>query len=355
MRNIAAAPVFAGQGSSFVETLVKTRSFSYLLAVLGFAFATSAAAVVGPYDSLFVFGDSLSDSGNNALALGVAGGVANQPITNTYVPSLPYAPTIPGTIATYSNGPVWSTQFASLLGLTLNPSLLPGGGTNFAFGGAQTSFQSPANGGFPFSLTTQANMALQATGGNLPSSALYVVAGGGNNARATLDAIAHGASAGSTIFNDANAYANDIYGIVQNLKTHGAQNIIVWNTPNLGTAPGLLAGGQLSSFLGTLTADAMNAALSTKLAGVSGVKIFDIYGIGNLPGAAAFTNKTSACGSDNIGCDTSLFWDAIHPTTAAHGFIASQMFALAVPEPSEIAMMLMGLLVVVGASRRKAA
>lgn len=90
----------------------------------------------------------------------------------------------------------------------------------------------------------------------------------------------------------------------------------------------------------------------TRLAGETGVQVFDIANLATVAAASGFTNTTNACGA--IGnCATSLFWDRIHPTTAAHGVIAQQMFALAVPEPSEIAMMLAGLLVVVGASRRR--
>ena len=34
------------------------------------AFLASSPAQAGPYDALFIFGDSLSDSGNNALVIG---------------------------------------------------------------------------------------------------------------------------------------------------------------------------------------------------------------------------------------------------------------------------------------------
>lgn len=48
----------------------------------------------------------------------------------TYVPSQTYASGV------YSNGPVWATDAAAKLGVPLAPSLAPGGGTNYAFGGA---------------------------------------------------------------------------------------------------------------------------------------------------------------------------------------------------------------------------
>ena len=53
--------------------------------------------------SLCVFGDSLSDSGNNRIVLGVSG--AGQTITsNACIPSLPYPS------GTYRNGSVWGNS-----------------------------------------------------------------------------------------------------------------------------------------------------------------------------------------------------------------------------------------------------
>ena len=65
----------------------------------------SLPAGASPYTSIVVFGDSLSDSGNDALLVGST----TQVITgNTYIPGHPYAP---GT--TFSNGPVWASDVAS--------------------------------------------------------------------------------------------------------------------------------------------------------------------------------------------------------------------------------------------------
>ena len=85
-------------------------------------------ASASPYSSMVVFGDSLSDNGNNSAVLGNNSG---QVVTgNSYIPSAPYATGV------YSNGPVWASDVASSLGLTLAPSQL--GGTDFAYGGATT-------------------------------------------------------------------------------------------------------------------------------------------------------------------------------------------------------------------------
>src|SRR5262249_12236907 len=81
------------------------------------------------YAALYIFGDSLSDSGNNAIVL--APNTTPVPISgNDFIPTFPYAS------GHYTNGPVWAQDFAAVLGVSGSPSLL--GGTNFAFVGAHT-------------------------------------------------------------------------------------------------------------------------------------------------------------------------------------------------------------------------
>jgi outer membrane lipase/esterase len=296
----------------------------------------SLPAQASLYSSLVVFGDSLSDSGNNAAA-GLFD--PNQVITgNTYVPTNTYAP------MTYSNGPVWASDAASQLGVPLQPSLA--GGTNFAFGGATTGTPGPGPGGFPFSLLVQAGQYLTATHNVASPNALYVVEGGGNDARAALAAIAGcPACLGPTVASTAASFAANVGTIVDELKLAGAQHIIVWDTPNLGLAPAVAAAG--ASALGTFLAASMNAALALRLAG-EGVSTFDIFGLGSSftqnPGAFGFTNVTDACGAvAGANCNTYEFWDGIHPTAAAHMVIANAFVAVAsVPEPSTWVTLIIG-------------
>ena len=77
--------------------------------------------------------------------------------------------------------------------------MLGGGlGSNFAFGGATTG---PVNnvGSVPSLLTQAANFVAALAPASAPANALYVVAGGGNNARAAMTAIAGGADITATI------------------------------------------------------------------------------------------------------------------------------------------------------------
>ncbi|MEP7101953.1 MAG: SGNH/GDSL hydrolase family protein [Burkholderiales bacterium] len=319
-------------------------SFARLISAGAIALVTLAAlpAHAGPFGALYVFGDSLSDDGNNAALFGTNPG---QIISgNSYIPSQPYA------AGTYSNGQVWANYYASLLGVPLTASLTGGG--DFAFGGATTGAGSQTP-----SLLAQASQYLGGTGGVAQANALYVVAGGGNNARAALTAIGGGANAAATIAATAAAFASDIGTIVDELQAAGAQHIVVWNTPNLGLAPAVVAGGgaQLGSFL----AGAMNTALAARLSGEAGVTTFDLFGFGSQlaanPAAFGFTNVIDACGAiANANCSQYAYWDGIHPTTAAHMALADAMWVATVPEPETYALMAFGLVAVAWGTRRRA-
>lgn len=309
----------------------------------------SSWAGAAAYDGLFVFGDSLSDAGNNALVIGTDPG---QVITgNSYIPSQPYAS------GQYTNGNVWARTFANGLGLSAygTPSLAGGG--NFAFGGARTRVDG-SNAGFPPSVRTQVNGFLDGTGGVVSAASLYVVASGGNDARDALEAIAGGAPIGTTLLQTALGYAVSTHRIVDRLQAAGAEHIIVWNVPDLGLTPAVTASGGLATALGHQVASFMNLALGNALAGEAGVQIFDTFGLLNAavadPAAFGLTNVTDACGNADAGCDplTSLFWDGIHPTSAGHALLADRMLAIAVPEPSSVVLLLAGLAFVVLRVRR---
>jgi outer membrane lipase/esterase len=331
-------------------TPVSIRRLLPALALVVAALASAPAAHAGPYNTFVVFGDSLSDNGNNAAA-----GLFDpfQTITgNTYVPSNTYAPA-----GTYSNGLVWASDFAAMIGLPLAPSLA--GGTDFAFGGATTGTPGPGTGGFPFSLLVQSSQYLMATGNVASPNGLYVIAGGGNDARAALTAIGGGASIPGTILATATSFAANVGSIVDALQAAGAQHIIVWDTPNLGLAPAVMAGPPGTAALGTNLALSMNAALAARLAGEAGVTTFDIFGLGTQfaanPALFGFSNVTDACGAvAGADCSQYAYWDGIHPTAATHRVIADAFLAVAVPEPETWVLLAGGLAALGAISRRRA-
>jgi outer membrane lipase/esterase len=329
------------------------QSFLTASALAVMALAALPAHSAG-FSRVVIFGDSLSDTGNN-FVLGAYD--PTQVISgNLYVPTNTYDKG-PFPTGVYSNGPVWASYFAGALGLDAIPSVIPGlNGTNFAFGGATTSgdVQVP-------SLKSQVGFFLQGTGGQAASDALYVIAGGGNNARA-----AGAALVGKTLpqqisifANNASSFATDVGNMVDTLQAAGAKNIIVWNAPDLGATPFARATG--TQGIGTLLASTMNEALTYRLSTEQDVKIFDVFGLVGLaqanPLAFGLTNTTDACGAAVNNCNPAqaLFWDAIHPTTRGHQILAQGMLVTAVPEPETYGLMAVGLLVVVAATRRRAA
>jgi phospholipase/lecithinase/hemolysin len=315
--------------------------------VLAVAGLWAAPASAGPYSGLVVFGDSVSDSGNVALAIGAPSGVPQVITGNGYIPDFPYYP-----YGRFSNGPVWAEDFAGKLGLSAAPSLA--GGTDFAFAGART-----AGPDVPVpTLTTQAGMFLAANQGAAPSGALYVIAEVGNDARDALAAIGAGADPAQTIHDAAAAYAGDVGAIVDTLRAAGAQQFLVFDNVNLGLVPAVTAMGSDAAGLATALTSAMNGALSARLQGEAGITLFDTFsfltGVVQNPGAYGFANATDACGAlAAADCSGYVFWDGLHPTAALHGLIAAAAFAAVVPEPPVFALMLAGSAVLLALRRRR--
>jgi phospholipase/lecithinase/hemolysin len=291
------------------------------------------------FTDLIVFGDSLSDTGNIAAILGTD---PNQVIANnSYVPTRPYGS------GRFTNGLVWVDTFAAALGLSSENSL--GNGGNNAYGGARVS-----SGGFP-SLSLEQQLDLYQFLHSTPDDALYVVAGGGNDARDAVSSIAGGANREATAAAAAGEYAVAIQGIIDDLKEEGAVDIVVWNTPDVGVTPAALAAGV--GELGTFVSMAMNDALAAQLKGQARVRIFDVFSLVHdvlqQPDLYGLTDVTNACGA-KVNCDPDefLFWDGIHPTSAGHRIAAQAMLAL-VPEPTTDAMLLAGILAMVWFVQRK--
>lgn len=316
---------------------MKSPFLRRLLSVCGFVAAAAAPLQAHAYNDWFVFGDSLSDTGNNAILLGIdAGQVIDG---NSYIPTYPYAS------GRYSNSEVWTASFAASLGLQATASLA--GGNIYAYGGARTRVVSPD--GIP-PLRDQVKDYLGDHGGVADGGALYVIAGGGNNARDTLEAIATGeVPILSTIFVEANRYATDVGRMVDRLQAAGAEHIVVWNTPDISRAPSVVAEGDLAVGLAAKVAGSMNSALSKRLASEEGVVVFDTYALFDqiIDHGADYglVNTSDACGAI-VGCDPStfLFWDGIHPTSAGHRLLADAMLEVTpVPEPTTAWLLAAGL------------
>lgn len=321
----------------------------------GLAQSAAPAPATSPYGRVVVFGDSLADSGNNALWIGADPG---QVITgDAYFAMRPYAS------GRYSNGPVWAELFAERLGLSATAS--QAGGSNFANGGGATGQDGSGTPipGFPFSMRSQVNHYLATvplSGSVTPAQSLFVFSGGAVNVSHTMEAVAQNPNAASQLIAEAaQRYAEDMGAMVDQLQAAGAQHILLLNVGDFGLTPRAQSYGASAAAAATGAAMAMNEALLLRMEDEAGVQIFDLFGmLGQVvghPDRYGLSNVNHACGAAENRCDpaTALFYDGQHPTAFGHQLIANQVFAAAVPEPASAALLLSGLAGVLALSRRR--
>ena len=355
----------------------------WLLSVL-LAVVTAQAQA---FSALYVFGDSLSDNGNNQAFLvnflHLPATVAPYQVPGSSEPRVPTTPyAVPAGTHTYSNGPVWVDYLAGALGLPLGPSAL--GGTNYAYGGARTGDLGlgDGNGDQPFSVRTQVDLALGLPPASLPGDALYVVWGGGNDIRAlgaqlgpmlaSPDAAVR-AQAAAALQAGIGAGIINLGKTLGSLANAGARNFLIPNIPDIGITPiarFLEASGQPGTMdLLTGLSLAFNQGLTALLTPMQNNPLFnitplDIFAFNHavLANAPPGYNATEACTSENLfmGCsnpENFLYWDGVHPTTASHQAIASLALAALqpVPVPASLPLAMGGLVVLLGVARRRRA
>jgi phospholipase/lecithinase/hemolysin len=277
-------------------------------------------ATAASFSKIYTFGDSLSDTGN-----------AFKATASQLPPSPPYFE------GRFSNGPVWIEYLAKSLGLRQ---------TNFAIGGANTDSSNTLIPSNPLDLPGLEQQIKNFTTANptADKDGLYVVWGGAN------DYLGGGVT-------DPTQPVTNLANAVTSLANVGAKNIMVVNLPDLGKLPGTSGDSQTSTGLSTLTGF-HNSGLNTTLAALSqqpGINIIpiDVNSLFNRAIATkeefGFTNVTDACldlAAQTICPNQNqyLFWDAIHPTTRAHSFIAETALAAvgnkSIPEPSAVLGML---------------
>lgn len=298
-----------------------------LAGALALALGCTGAAQAQEFTGFYVFGDSLSDSGNIAQAQGLP----------------------PGYSFTTNPDPVAAEIIAAAFGLPGLNSL--SGGPNFAWGGACVNAAAPCLNPVP-NISSQVTQYLSLTGGVADPNALYSIWGGANDifAALTLDP----ANAQALTVSAATAYVQQI----GRLQAAGANYIIVYNLPNLGATPQFAPTPNASS-VSQITV-VFNSALDTGLAqlgdGIIPINTFGLIGeIMANPGRFGFTNVTgTACNPPNsIACDPStgglpggyapganetfLFADGVHPTGAAHAMLANVVLST-IAAPVQVSM-----------------
>lgn len=319
-----------------------------------FALATLLCSAVlahaDSYSQIYVFGDSLSDTGNLKAVL--------------------QDPQIP---ERFTNGPVAVEVVANGLGLTLSNSyhLLGGAlpfGNNYAIAGAKAVDDDKNEATPDINLPTQVNSFLQIHGGSAPADALYVVLIGGNDIRAARTIRANALLGTYTENNAAIKAAEksiaDAVGAQRNqinkLINAGARHIVVSNAPDIGIIPetGIVTNGLIAAApTATLKKKAATLpAITTSLSKLHNSKLaLNLYYVELFSGinlieynlisftqnqiknatTNGYTNVKDPCiyvfsqaGTPNPGCIASapsfptqityFFWDEIHPSAAPH-------------------------------------
>jgi len=311
-----------------------TRRLLFVLAAVLFVFP-GLVALGQAYTSIVVFGDSLSDTGNDAAVSAAKNTVNAQvpgPATNyTLGRFTDGTDTVP---AEHTVSGIWLEQLVSMM--PNHPAVVNSlaGGTNYAYGFATTDVGTTVftyGPGNALSFTVK-NMGQQvsdylATNPTITPQTLFIVWGGANDLIAA-----------TTPAQIAAAAARDA-ALVQRLISAGATDIIVPNLPPLGLVPRFDA-SSTTSVPATQAAQGFDQALAAALAAIPAANpgktlhIFplDIYTLFNTivgPPIYRFANVTaSSQGLSTVNPDTYLFWDDLHPTTAGHNMIAIAALAL---------------------------
>ena len=270
-----------------------------IIALLSFVMAVFAPSIlsVQKINQLYIFGDSLSDTGNIYRATG-----------GVYPSSPPYFQ------GRYSNGLVWVEYLASGLKLTSEQR------TNFAFGGATTG--SSGMNGIPGLLAQVDNFTKAHP--DINPNALYVLWAGAND-------YLYGTS-------NSTMPIENLSKAIQLLSTGGAKKILVANIPDLGKLPSTRYTANSNSLSQSAIAHNQSLAksfevLNDKLGHDTQIIELDVNSLYREaitePAKFGFTNVTNACLNNNVNnvavCDNPdkfLFWDGIHPTTAGHRILA---------------------------------
>lgn len=288
----------------------------------------------GSFSQFYVYGDSLSDTGNLAATPDFQ-----------FLNEFPYD-------RGFSDGPRGVEVLAEALGLSAAPSLHlvgPVTGTNFSVSGARAR----SRGEPPIDLDTQIGASLLAAGGIAPADALHLVFIGGNDVRDARNEIQFGES-----LKIIGAAVSSIDEAVRTLIGAGAKSIMVVNSPDLGVVPETRAIAEATN-LGLLPARAtlltriFNARLLRRLNRIEEDLQIDLihfdlfalleFAIENAT-ALGFANVTEGCFSSatlmfNPDCDSGgnfdkyLFFDEFHPTERTNLRIGRGLLTF-VPEPA---------------------
>ena len=276
------------------------------------------------FAAIYAFGDSLSDVGNDFIA------------TERHMPVSP-----PYFQGHFTNGLTWVEDLAISQGVgPLTPSLLPGG-TDFAFGGAETG-TNPLHTAGPTDLPSQL-VQFEASYPTPQTNALYTLSIGATD---LFDAIAAFPSTPLKALADVAVAVANVDDFVLQLASHGARDFLVLNVPDIGKAPAYESQGPAVSSTASTLSKLFDVALTASLSAIAvrdhlNMHVVDTYSLVDEavadPPVFGFTNVTNPVWTGSNTDQSSgvlsastpaaqshyLFWDQVHPTAAAHLVLAN--------------------------------
>jgi phospholipase/lecithinase/hemolysin len=254
------------------------------------------------FTALYVFGDSLSDTGRNPPGEG----------TNYFN-------------GRFSNGPLWVEYLSADLGIPYNSS------NNFAVSGSTTS--------------DLADQIAGLNGASIPPAALCTVLSGGNDFIAvTTTGLTNNTTWAILLTN----MVDNLTNAVGELYSEGARHIIVGNLANLAQTPAFIQEdvGPYASYSNLVVSKVnlfnqmLYAAVTNEMQQYSGLRLYlfdDNYGLNSVliaPAAYGFTVTMQGALEDPSLADKStngpgadyVFWDDIHPTTKLNEMTGTAAF-----------------------------
>jgi phospholipase/lecithinase/hemolysin len=284
--------------------------------------APLALAPAPSFSTLYAFGDSLSDVGNDYAA---SGGVL--PTGAIY------------SDGRFTNGNVWVQDLAAQLGLgTVKASL--DGGRDFAYGGAETGGEK-LHSVNPIDLPSQlAQFVLDDP--HPQANALYTLSIGSNDVINAISAYAGNAAAATT---DIQQAVNNEAAFLNDLADLGAKNFVILDVPNLGLTPEESGDAATATKLSLLFDTELNAAVkSLDAKDHISINVIDVYKLLDAavadPAKYGLTNVTTPVWTGNFynplsgtlnatGSEQNkfLFFDHLHPTATGHLAVADLAYA----------------------------
>lgn len=304
-----------------ISTLYKGFTAAASAAVLSFSLSIHAAPT---FTDMYIFGDSLSDTGNVADKLGV--------FRNGLKNTIGF-----GSNNRFSNGIVWHEYLSYRLGMSPEYNSRRGG-NNYAYGGARVN----SGGWFKDLLvdTYSEQVSGYLNNNSVDTDALYISWIGGNDVRSLV-----GKENGYYHINRA---LDGVANMLDRLLGRGVDHLLVPNLPDLGTIPEFASNDHESAHATYLT-NIWNHGLARRLDSLTSrytsasIYEFDVYGLFrdmmSSPWNYGLNNVTAQCRTTKrkwlvlheyecANSASTLFWDEIHPTTAGHTILSMYAFDL---------------------------